>query len=188
MKEGYIMKSIIINVILGLLLVVSIVGNIVLFNNNKKSDDSIIQLKTEIEELDTAIVNKENEITESENKVSELEKQITDLQSELDTLNEKLIAFNETNLQIDALGVDGTTEEDEYDETRDNIDTESEKSVEERTDEAIEAVLQELRGQFGEEVSGHIEAPIPEGCTPSTGELPPSNFDPSGQAPAGRLE
>lgn len=183
------MRSKIINVILGLLVIVSVVGNIVLFNNNKKSSDSIIQYNAEIEELEKAIVNKETELQESENKISELEKQITDLQSELDTLNETLLAFNDEKKKIDASGVDGTTEEDEYDETRDNIDTESEKTVEERTDEAIEAVLQELRGQLGEEVSGHIEAPIPEGCTP----YDPSKdgnyqFDPSVQAPAGRLE
>lgn len=84
----------------------------------------------------------------------------------IEPIEEEPTQVDEGNLQIDALGIDGTTEEDEYDETRDNLDTESEKSVEERTDEAIEAVLQELRGQFGEEVSGHIEAPIPEGCTP----------------------
>ena len=89
---------------------------------------------------------------------------------------------DEGNLQIDALGVDGTTEEDEYDETRDNIDTESEKTTQERTDEAIEAVLQELRGQFGEEVSGHLEGnPLPEGyLTPSTGEVPDYQFGESG--------
>ena len=112
-----------------------------------------------------------------------------EIEGEALPLEEESTQLDEGNLQIDASGVDGTTEEDEYDETRDNIDTESEKSVEERTDEAIEAVLQELRGQFGEEVSGHIEAPIPEGCTPSTGEVfQESNFGSGGQAPAGRLE
>lgn len=176
------MRSKIINVILGLLLIVSIVGNIVLFNSNKKLSDSTIQFNDKIEELETAVVNKETELKDSENKVSELEKQITDLQSELDALNETLLAFDEEKKKIDALGVDGTTEEDEYDETRDNIDTESEKSVEERTDEAIEAVLQELRGQFGEEVSGHLEGnPLPEGyLTPSTGEVPDYQFGESG--------
>ena len=98
----------------------------------------------------------------------------------IEPIEEESTQLDEGNLQIDALGVDGTTEEDEYDETRDNIDTESEKSVEERTDEAIEAVLQELRGQFGEEVSGHIEAPIPEGCTPDNGVLPKHEFGESG--------
>lgn len=104
-----------------------------------------------------------------------------EIEGEALPLEEEPTQPDEGNLQVDASGVDGTTEEDEYDETRDNIDTESEKSVEERTDEAIEAVLQELRGQFGEEVSGHLEGnPLPEGyLTPSTGELPGNNFDPS---------
>ena len=114
-----------------------------------------------------------------------------EIEGEALPLEEEPTQLDEGNLQIDALGVDGTTEEDEYDETRDNIDTESEKSVEERTDEAIEAVLQELRGQFGEEVSGHLEGNPVEGAIPSDPSKDGNyQFGESGleDLPAGRLE
>lgn len=192
------MRSKIINVILGLLVIVSVVGNIVLFNNNKKSSDSIIQYNAEIEELEKAIVNKETELQESENKISELEKQITDLQSELDTLNETLLAFNDEKKKIDALGVDGTTEEDEYDETRDNLnikpteETSTEKITLEPDENGEITVTQEeadaIAKQLLEEIMKGAEnttpqydySKLPEGCTPSTGEVPQeSNFDPS---------
>ena len=204
------MKSKIITVILGSLLVVSIIGNIVLFNNNKSLHNSAIQFNTRIEELETAVKTKETELKDSENKVSELEKQITDLQSELDTLNEKLITFNETNLQIDALGVDGTTEEDEYDETRDNLNIKptEESSTEKITLEPDEngeiTVTQEeadaIAKQLLEEIMKGAEnttpqtpqydySKLPEGCTPSTGEVfQESNFGSGGQAPACTLE
>ena len=178
------MKSKIITVILGSLLIVSIIGNIVLFNNNKSLHNSAIQFNTKIEELETAVKTKETELKDSENKISELEKQITDLQSELDTLNEKLIAFNETNLQIDASGVDGTTEEDEYDETRDNLNTQTteEKSTEkitlepdengeitvtqEEADAIAEQLLEEIMKGAENTTPQYDYSNLPEGCTP----------------------
>lgn len=104
---------------------------------------------------------------------------------------------DEGNLQIDALGVDGTTEEDEYDETRDNLDTQTteEKSTEKITLEPDEngeiTVTQEeadaIAKQLLEEIMKGAEnttpqydySNLPEGCTPDNGVLPGNNFDPS---------
>ena len=116
---------------------------------------------------------------------------------------------DEGNLQIDALGVDGTTEEDEYDETRDNLnikpteETSTEKITLEPDENGEITVTQEeadaIAKQLIEELMKEAEnttpqtpqydySKLPEGCTPDNGVLPPSNFDPSVQAPAGRLE
>ena len=113
---------------------------------------------------------------------------------------------DEGNLQIDASGVDGTTEEDEYDETRDNLnikpteETSTEKITLEPDENGEITVTQEeadaIAKQLLEEIMKGAEnttpqydySNVPEGFTPSTGELPKNEFGHGGQAPAGRLE
>ena len=114
---------------------------------------------------------------------------------------------DEGNLQVDASGVDGTTEEDEYDETRDNLNTQTteEKSTEkitlepdengeitvtqEEADAIAEQLLEEIMKGAENTTPQYDYSNLPEGCTPSTGEVPQeSNFGSGGQAPAGRLE
>lgn len=111
---------------------------------------------------------------------------------------EEPTTIDEGNLQIDASGVDGTTEEDEYDETRDNLDTQTteEKSTEkitlepdengeitvtqEEADAIAEQLLKEIMKGAENTTPQYDYSKLPEGCTPSTGEVPQeSNFDPS---------
>lgn len=101
---------------------------------------------------------------------------------------EEPTTIDEGSLEIDAAGVDGTTEEGEYDEVTDNQDTELQPATQEEIDAAVDEVVKELLEEYGNPTPSHIEAPIPEGCTPSTGEIPDYQFGSGGQAPAGRLE
>ena len=115
---------------------------------------------------------------------------------------------DEGNLQIDASGVDGTTEEDEYDETRDNLnikpteETSTEKITLEPDENGEITVTQEeadaIAKQLLEEIMKGAEnttpqydySNVPEGFTPSTGEIPDYQFGESGlqDLPAGSLE
>jgi len=113
---------------------------------------------------------------------------------------------NEEGVSVDALGVNGEVTEDEYDELRDNEDTEKKEETskkedtksEETTktedtektaeipqsdmDDILDALYEDVYGDSGN--TGHIEGnPPPEGATDSTGELPPSNFGSSGINP-----
>ena len=132
-----------------------------------------------------------------------------EIEGEALPLEEEPTQVDEGNLQVDASGVDGTTEEDEYDETRDNLNIKptEEASTEKITLEPDEngeiTVTQEeadaIAKQLIEELMKEAEnttpqtpqydySKLPEGCTPDNGVLPPSNFGSGGQAPAGRLE
>ena len=132
-----------------------------------------------------------------------------EIEGEALPLEEEPTQPDEGNLQIDASGVDGTTEEDEYDETRDNLDTQTteEKSTEkitlepdengeitvtqEEADAIAEQLLEEIMKGAENTTPQYDYSNLPEGCTPSTGEVPQeSNFGSSGldDLPAGRLE
>lgn len=106
------------------------------------------------------------------------------------------VPINEIVLEIDAAGVDGTTEEGEYDETNNKTESTESSSKEkiklepnsdgeitltdEEAEKLAEQILQDLVNKSNPTPS-HIEGnPPPAGCTPSTGEVPQeSNFDPS---------
>lgn len=99
-------------------------------------------------------------------------------------LEEEPTQPDEGNLQIDASGVDGTTEEDEYDETRDNLnikpteETSTEKITLEPDENGEITVTQEeadaIAKQLLEEIMKGAEnttpqydySNLPEGCTP----------------------
>lgn len=99
------------------------------------------------------------------------------------------VPINEIVLEIDAAGVDGTTEEGEYDEVTDNQDTELQPATQEEIDAAVDEVVKELLEEYGNPTPSHIEGNPVEGVTPADDYVPQeSNFDPSVQAPAGRLE
>ena len=124
----------------------------------------------------------------------------------IEPIEEEPTQPDEGNLQIDASGVDGTTEEDEYDETRDNLNTQTteEKSTEkitlepdengeitvtqEEADAIAEQLLEEIMKGAENTTPQYDYSNLPEGCTPDNGVLPGNNFDTSGPAPAGRLE
>lgn len=116
----------------------------------------------------------------------------------LEPIEEEHTQPDEGNLQVDALGVDGTTEEDEYDETRDNLnikpteETSTEKITlepdengeitvtQEEADAIAEQLLKEIMKGAENTTPQYDYSNLPEGCTPSTGEVPQeSNFDPS---------
>lgn len=79
---------------------------------------------------------------------------------------EEPTTIDEGSLEIDAAGVDGTTEEGEYDEVTDNQDTELETMTQEERDAAVDAIVQEILKQNGYSTTGHIEGNPVEGVTP----------------------
>lgn len=104
---------------------------------------------------------------------------------------EEPTTIDEGSLEIDAAGVDGTTEEGEYDEVTDNQDTELEPATQEEIDAAVDEVVKELLEEYGNPTPSHIEGnPLPEGyLTPSDPSKDGNyQFGQGGQAPAGRLE
>lgn len=130
----------------------------------------------------------------------------------LEPIEEELTQPDEGNLQIDASGVDGTTEEDEYDETRDNLnikpteETSTEKITLEPDENGEITVTQEeadaIAKQLLEEIMKGAEnttpqtpqydySNLPEGCTPydpskdGNYQFGESGFE---DTPAGRLE
>lgn len=131
-----------------------------------------------------------------------------EIEGEALPLEEEPTQPDEGNLQIDASGVDGTTEEDEYDETRDNLNTQTteEKSTEkitlepdengeitvtqEEADAIAEQLLEEIMKGAENTTPQYDYSNLPEGCTPDNGVLPGNNFGSSGldDLPAGRLE
>lgn len=74
--------------------------------------------------------------------------------------------IDEGSLEIDAAGVDGTTEEGEYDEVTDNQDTELKPATQEEIDAAIDEVVKELLKEYGNPTPSHIEGNPVEGVTP----------------------
>ena len=99
------------------------------------------------------------------------------------------VPINEIVLEIDAAGVDGTTEEGEYDEVTDNQDTESQPATQEEIDAAIDEVVKELLEEYGNPTPSHIEGNPVEGVTPADDYVPQeSNFGSGGPAPACDIE
>ena len=107
-----------------------------------------------------------------------------EIEGEALPLEEEPTQPDEGNLQIDASGVDGTTEEDEYDETRDNLNTQTteEKSTEkitlepdengeitvtqEEADAIAEQLLEEIMKGAENTTPQYDYSKLPEGCTP----------------------
>lgn len=79
---------------------------------------------------------------------------------------EEPTTIDEGSLEIDAAGVDGTTEEGEYDEVTDNQDTELQPATQEEIDAAIDEVVKELLEEYGNPTPSHIEGNPVEGVTP----------------------
>lgn len=77
------------------------------------------------------------------------------------------VPINEIVLEIDAAGVDGTTEEGEYDEVTDNQDTELQPATQEEIDAAVDEVVKELLEEYGNPTPSHIEGNPVEGVTPA---------------------
>lgn len=85
---------------------------------------------------------------------------------EVEVTPEESTTIDEGSLEIDAAGVDGTTEEGEYDEVTDNQDTELQPATQEEIDAAVDEVVKELLEEYGNPTPSHIEGNPVEGVTP----------------------
>jgi alanyl-tRNA synthetase len=175
------MKNKITIVILSILLVISIAYNIYQFQ-------SISALKTQYATLQADIDSLNNEINSLNDTISANEDEITALSSEkadLENTLEELQAENET-LQAEKEQLQ-TADATETSSTIDNLDDIDDEDIanmtQEEKDALVDAIMQEVLEENGYSSGGHIEGNPVEGTTPSTGELPPSNFGSSGFNP-----
>jgi len=92
-------------VVLGLLLVVSVVGNVFLYSEVQKKDAEISGLQADLatwkdnySKLDEHATSLEEQLNEANSKLTEYEKQISDLQGQINELKDQI---NELNAQLD---------------------------------------------------------------------------------------